>query len=161
MKWLSIGLSVALGLLLLVPSSVRAIATETPYHVTGTVLHIGNPVRIWVDDEGVRHVRGRLIMQALAGDFVGTRVANQSLNIEVSTGNGDGFGSFVETVEWQGLHGTFEGRLTIVSTGGSFVVTTEGHGTGDFEGMQNREVFSAAIGVPTFEGDGIVLNPHG
>ena len=101
----------------------------------------GPPGRIWVSD-GVQHTRDFPLSGPVWGDLNGTLSIIFNTNLNLTTGDGTAFGSFILAVEWNGLQGTFEGRSKAKYQ--SFLVTDGygvGHGTGDFEGMQIHLAF--------------------
>lgn len=121
---------------------------------------IGPPGRIWVSGDGVQHTRGFPLAGPVFGDLNGTLSIVFNTNLNLATGHGAAFGSFVLAVEWNGLIGTFEGRSEakyqnfLVSDGHGI-----GHGTGDFAGMQIELYFFNEGGrVPLI---GTILIPGG
>jgi hypothetical protein len=150
----------AIGVLLLVPTSaVQAKATQTPYEFTVTDVSVGVPEKVWVSN-GILHIRGQTVTTAITGDIVGTAITIRSVNVDLSTGSGEAWGTFARTVTWQGASGTFEGHFTAKITASSTIVKLVGQGGGDLDGLQNRDILtSAAPGV--FEGEGIILNTKG
>ena len=143
----------------LAAGGVQARATQTPYQFTVTDVEVGVPERVWVDG-GILHIREQPVKTSITGDIVGSAVTIRNVNLDLSTGDGSAWGTFVRSVTWQGLSGTFEGHFTAKITGSSTVVQLVGHGTEDFEGMQIRDVLTL-VAPDVFEGEGIILNSNG
>jgi hypothetical protein len=119
----------------------------------------GPPGRIWVSD-GVQHTRDFPLSGPVWGDLNGNLSIIFNTNLNLATGDGTAFGSFVLAVEWNGFQGTFEGRSKAKYQ--SFLVTNGygvGHGTGDFEGMQIQlSFFHEGDRVPLI---GTIIMPGG
>ncbi len=164
MRRVTIGLLVLIASLLLATTGVQAKATKTPFTHLAIVTAEGVPERMWMDEEGILHIRGLTVTFDQTGDMTGTSVVVANLNIDPSTGNGHMWGSrtFVGTWHspWGDLSGTFEGRFTGTLTAGALFGKRVSHGSGGFEGMKEKAtVYSIGPGVSWNEG--IILNPHG
>ncbi len=160
MKRAVIGMSVLVVSLLLATSGVQAKATKTPFTFTAADIALGEPEREWVDDEGILHVRNQAYQFVVSGDFDGTLSGLVNVNMDLATGDGDGFGTLLLAVTGGG--GTFEGRFTATFEGGAISGEFVGHGTGDFEGMKIMGTFAPAGPPPAgLNFEGIVLDPHG
>ena len=119
---------------------------------------IGPPGKIWVSD-GVQHIRDFPLAGPVWGDLNGTLTTSFNVNLNLTTGDGTAFGTFVLEVEWNGLTGTFEGRASGKYEGFRISGQGIGHGTGDFEGMQMQAYFfNTATGTALI---GTILIPHG
>ncbi len=153
-------LSVLAVTLVLAAPGVRAEATETAFAAEVTFDDPVDPGRIWVDEDGVTHVRGQIVTGSFTGgDISGTVSGVQHVNVD-ATGNGDVFGSFTIEGTWAGLSGTFSGRFSGEITGGPSAGEFVGQGSGGFQGMKIMGSFAdTAPGVLAL--DGIILNPHG
>jgi len=160
---------VLLAAVLLITGIVWAKATQTPIAGTETITVTGDPVRFWVDDEGITHYRGLPgEIDFTSGDLDGTGSFVVNVNLDPVTGNGDESGAATINVTWGELSGTFEGRLTAIFTAGISSGTVVYHGiSGDFQGMKMMMNYSlnTTTGPPgtswpvTY--DAIVLDPHG
>jgi hypothetical protein len=121
----------------------------------------------WVDDEGILHIRGRVITVNSAGEdaygvpLTGTGIIVQNFNIDLVNGIGDYNGSAQYEYNYGDLVGSFEGINTGMLTG----LVWEGeynypHGCGDFAGWKIRGTWVLLPGsVTTWEG--IFHIPHG
>lgn len=156
---LLLGVALAAGI-------VWAKATKTA--VSGTYeSEFGSPERMWIDDEGVLHVRRmptKLTFPAVGttGDLVGTGTGMVNVNLDLVTGTEDLQSFWIWNVSWGSLSGTFEGRLDLEAEEHIGYGTAVLHGTaGDFVGMKMLiDVRAYGIGKPV-EFEGIVLDPHG
>ena len=94
--------------------------------------------RTW-DSGPIRHVRNSYLAFSVTGDVNGTNHLVINSNTNIATGDGVMWSSIVLDLEWNGLHGTFEGKSQNQVTGGAVLNQTRTHfvgkGTGDFEGM--------------------------
>ena len=158
---------VLLAVVLLITGIVWAKATKTA--VTGITLVTPSeqePLREWIDDDGIWHVRGEVADYEFLGDLVGTGVGVVNLNLDLSTGNGDESGYSTSELTWGELSGTFEGHFSVTYTGWVGVGHGVYHGTGDFAGMKLMEDFTIDFTVtpePPYvvNFEGIILDPHG
>jgi hypothetical protein len=158
---------VLLAAVLLVTGIVWAKATKTA--VTGTTYVIPSeqePIREWIDGDGIWHVRGEVANYIHEGDLEGTGVGVVNLNLDFATGNGDESGYSTSEMTWGELNGTFEGRFSVTYTGWVGIGHGVYHGTGDFAGMKFMEDFVIDFTVTpdppyvvTF--NGTILDPHG
>ena len=152
--------AVAAALLLAAPG-VRAAAVQVSFTATTQILFRGVPEKAWTDDEGILHIRGRLVVHAVTGDVVGTTYSVQNLNIDPATGSGDGYGNASQHFTWNGLTGTFEGRWSATFSAGNVVVTGVGQGTGGFEGMKIAYTAQFPAGSAVGHTEGTILIPQG
>jgi len=159
---------VLLAAVLIITGIAWAKATKTA--VTGITLvtprEEHEPLREWIDDDGIWHVRGEVADYVHVGDLEGTGVGVVNLNLEVDpfTGNGDESGYSTSEMTWGELSGTFEGRFSVTYTGWVGVGHGVYHGTGDFAGMKLMEDFTVdlTVGPPyVVNFEGIILDPHG
>ncbi len=159
MRRIVAGFVAASILLIVATTGAHARATLTPYEFTVTDVESGRPDRVWISD-GILHIRGLPVKTVITGDIVGTADTIRNVNVDLSTGDAEAWGTFVRSVTWQGLSGTFEGHFTAKVIDGATVVRLVGHGSGAFDGMHHRDVLhSVEPGVN--EGGGIILDPHG
>ena len=157
---------VLLAAVLLITGIVWAEATKTSIAGTMTVTVSGDPVRYWVDDQGITHYRGLPAdYDFISGDLTGDGSSVVNVNID-PLGNGDESGAATIDVTWGELSGTFEGRLTATYTYGISIGTAVYHGVsgGDFEGM--KMMLSYLMDTTTDQPwlvtyDAIILDPHG
>jgi len=156
-----------IAVVLIITGIVWAKATKTA--VTGTTYVIPSgqePLREWIDEDGIWHVRGEVANYIHEGDLEGTGVGIVNLNLDFSTGDGDESGYSTSVMTWEGLSGTFEGSFNMLYTGWVGVGHGVYHGTGDFTGMKLMEDFIIDFTVtpePPFvvNYEGTILNPHG
>ncbi len=153
------GVLLALAALLLsavVGLQVRAASTQS-FTATATISPAGAPARLWVDEDGVTHVRGLLLTGTISGDISGTTNVLANSNVDLM-GNGDGFGSFNITTAQGGWQGHYSGTLT----NGVFAGDFAGQGTGSLQGMKILGTFAQTGPYSmTYDLRGTVLNPHG
>ena len=133
-------------------------------YVTPRVDHI--PLREWIDDDGIWHVRGEIADYLFVGDLEGVGIGVVNINLNLSTGNGDESGCSISELTWGELEGTFEGHFSVTYTGGMGVGHGVYHGTGDFAGMRLMEDFTINLLDPdappyVVNFEGIILDPHG
>lgn len=161
------GLSVllALGMLALGALPAQAKATKTSYTGVETVVSVGMPEKEWVSD-GILHVRGLILgtdfdVTIDGGTFSFSVEVAFGFNLDLATGDGNGFGTVRLDGTLGGLPGTFEGRFVAKFTGGVLSVQYVGHGSGGFEGMKimGAGTEDPAAGVTMHAG--IILDPHG
>lgn len=134
-------------------------ATKIDFEAEEALAPIGPPGKIWVSDDGVQHIRDFPVAGPVWGDLNGTLTVIANINLDLATGDGTAFGTFVLDVEWNGLIGTFEGRSQWKYDG--FLITNgqgSARGTGDFEGMHMQaNFFNEDGGTPLI---GTILIPH-
>ena len=156
-----------LASVLIITGIAWAKATKTT--VTGTTYVTPSeqpPLREWIDEDGIWHVRGEVSNYIYEGDLEGTGVGIVNLNLDFSTGDGDESGYSTSVMSWDGLGGTFEGSFNTIYTGWVGVGHGVYHGTGDFAGMKLMEDFVIDFTVtpdPPYVVifNGIILDPHG
>ncbi len=158
------GMALLVGVVL-TAGIVWAKATKTPVEGSASleVLDLG---KLWVDEEGVLHIRGMLLSIETHGALSGTGTVVGNLNIDLATGNGDQSFYVTETMTWETpwgetLTGTFEGR-----TSGTYASWLEEgravyHGSGDFAGMKFIHTFWGWYQSGSVDYEGIILDPHG
>ncbi len=156
MRKASIGLLILGGLLVLaaIGPQVRAASVQS-FAVTLTFTHIGSPQKVWIDDEGVTHIRGLPEAGTVSGDFSGTFTTMLNVNID-ATGNGDIFGSFTIS---PASGGTWAGRLNATLTAGMNAGGFVGQGSGALQGTKIMGSFTGR--VPVLAVHGTILDPHG
>lgn len=82
--------------------------------------------------------------------------------MDLASGDGTGFGTFVFDVSWNGLSGTFEGRFRGILTGGVFCGRFIGGGTAGFEGMRINGTFcETGPETDTYDSVATIVNPRG
>ena len=154
------------GLLITGPAEAKAKKTD----VTGTTYVTPSeeppPLKRWIDDDGILHIRGSVSEYVYEGDLVGIGRGLVNLDLDLSTGDGHESGYSTSELTWGDLSGTFAGLFEVTYTG--FVGIGHGvyHGTGDFAGMklfQDFTVFLDLIAGPPYEviTEGTILDPHG
>ncbi len=157
MRKASIGLFVLAGLLLLaaIGPPARAASTQS-VAVTFTFTSVGEPQRVWTDDQGVTHIRGQPLGGTISGDFGGTWTATLNFNVDAD-GNGDSFGSFTAS---PASGGTWAGRLSGTLTANIDAGSMVGQGSG---ALQGTKIMGSFMDVPpdTVVMQGIILDPHG
>jgi hypothetical protein len=156
----TIGLTLALG-------TAEAKSIEVPKHGQTTAVFDFGPATIWVDEQGVQHVRGALYYEEFVGEaggfpYTGAAVGVFNWNLDLQTYNGDGQARTTYTSHWGNLSGTTEGNVDLIITAGVFEGTWNwSQCTGDFEGMHMRGTIvgdlASAIGIV----DGIIHIPSG
>lgn len=149
---------------------VTAKATKTAFWaVEGQGEVLEPPEKVWVDDANILHMRGEVAQRPFVrGDFEGYAQFTMNLNLDLTTGEGVGWGDVtLHVTSWQGRHGTFQGHFNIKLPLGPDTGTRKeliAHGTGDMEGMKLVADFS---NLPTENGEermlleGTILDPHG
>ena len=165
-KTASIVLIISVSLLLTVTTTTGAQAKAThDLYWTARKTYEGVPERMWVRD-GILHVRnapGEYTIGDDGGDFTGTKVSSENVNMDLATGNGVAWGVSILTVtgsEW-GLTGTFEIRWTCKFIAGKLVSgNLIGHGSGGFEGWVLKCAFLPEVGG-VLSAEGFLLDPHG
>jgi hypothetical protein len=144
---------------------VRAQATKTPVEGLSLVEYVAAD-KIWVDEQGVMHFRGTLLLIEAQGALTGTGTVVGNMNMDYATGNGDGCFLITYNVSWEApwgetLTGTFEGHGSTTYTGwfeeGHGVL----HGSGDFAGMKFIQNWTGWWDAPPKPWQGIILDPHG
>ncbi|UCG59569.1 MAG: hypothetical protein JSU70_08640, partial [Phycisphaerales bacterium] len=130
---------------LLITSIVWAKATKEP--VAGTFGYAGDlsQAKIWIDDEGVTHLRHiPYSLWSTGGDLVVAESGVCNHNRNMATGDGDFWGEMTDvTVSWTKdgvtLTGTFRGRHSGITTSHMGDGTNNYQGTGgDFKGWKLR-----------------------
>lgn len=136
---------------------------RSPFAIDAVFFSAGAPAeREWVDDEGVAHVRQDQAPANVSGDFEGILIVFNNQNVDLSTGNGDIYGSFTFDVTWQGMSGTWEGRYSGTITGGFSSGEFVGQGSGGLAGTKIKGTFKQIDpGASVFELAGIILTPGG
>lgn len=141
-----------MGLLLVPAMPAQAAATKTSFSATA-VLTSGPPVRLWVDDDGVLHIRGQPFLGTITGDLTGFASGVNNINLDLATGSGDLHGSFTVGV----AQGTFSGRVSGTISG--FLSSGEFVGKSD-DGIKIMGTF--VEGPPgTLALTGVLLDPSG
>jgi hypothetical protein len=157
-------------LVLFAVTPVMAPATKTP--VSGSFLGSADPDvpgRVWTSEEGILQIRGAEGAGVTTGDIPGIMTFTLNAAIDMSTGEGRAWGTYVSTDDYGN---TFEGIWLVSVTG---YVNIEGigvgHGTGAYEGMLFKSSFWGVNlylgGLPPevpngvwFDFVGIILSPH-
>ena len=160
---------VLLATVLLITGIAWAKATKTPISGTQTLAVSGDPVRFWVDDEGIIHYRGLPgVMTFPSGDVTGRGSYVVNVNLDTVTGNGDESGTATLDLTWGDLSGIVEGRFSGIYTAGTSNGTGVYHGTGgDFVGMKMMwsYIIDGTTGPTGTVWDAtytaIILDPHG
>jgi hypothetical protein len=142
--------------LLVAGLAAPALARATTEEVTATMTLADFEVeREWVSGP-IGHVRGAAITWGLSGDLEGSVDLVHNNNLNLTTGQGTGFGSMTiatDDVTWEGR---YRGRYTDGLFAGTFVV----HGS-DGTVMRGTVAVTALAPIPVAELDGVILDPHG
>jgi hypothetical protein len=146
-----LGITLACGLAAFVGSA--AAATKTSVTFTDTVATVGAPERVWTSEDQVLHVRGQPETTTVAGDLTGTFQLVVNLNLDLTTGNGNLFGTFTLTTASGTWAGSFRADLTPTGASGTFV------GQGD-DGSKIMGSFTS-ISATSFLNQAVILDPHG
>lgn len=100
---------------------------------------IVDPGTVWVDEDGVLHIRGQVFSGApITGDLVGFDTHNVfNLDLDLATGNGKAYGTFHDEVTWvdRNISGVFAGTYVARIESGLLSGTYKGEGSGGFEGL--------------------------
>lgn len=152
---------------------IPVMATATTIPVSGSFLGSADPNApgvVWISEEGILQIRGAEGAGVTSGDIPGTMAFTLNAAIDLSTGEGRAWGTYVSS---DGYGNTFEGTWLVSVTG---YVNIEGisvgHGTGAYEGMLFQNSFWGANlylgGLPPevpngvwFDFDGTILSPKG
>lgn len=154
-------ITAALACLLLVGATAWAApATQTPVAgVWDNEVYGPPPERMWIDEDGIQHIRGYWGGFDVIGDLNGTAGGVFNLNLD-PLGNGDAAGTLVQEVEWDGLTGTFEGRFSVTYTNWWSEGQVVAHGTGDFEGMKLMVDFTGWLFLGVRDWNGVILDTN-
>jgi hypothetical protein len=117
--------------------------------------------RLWVDEDGVQHARGWIIPATVVDEGGGNQVSFIDWNIDLATGNGDFHGTVVRNWTVKGTTGTFEGRFDGTIEGFLFQGTVSSQGSGGFDGMKYKGVFTGVWGEGVVGETGVILDPKG
>ena len=99
------------------------------------------------------HARHEVDTSDVTGDLTGTLTLDDSVDIDLETGRGVVYGSFVLATDEVTWTGTFRGEITATGASGSFV----GQGS---DGSKLLGTFTS-IGPGVNLDEGVILNPHG
>ena len=146
-------LCLALGCALAAFAGSAVAATKTSVTFTDSVVSTGAPERVWTSDDQILHVRGQPQTTVVAGDLTGTIQLVVNLNLDLTTGNGELFGTFTLTTTTGTWAGSFRGELTATGASGTFV------GQGD-DGTKIMGSFTST-GPTSFLNEAVILDPHG
>ncbi|MBI1925232.1 hypothetical protein HYR99_13405 [Candidatus Poribacteria bacterium] len=152
-----------IGLMVSLQGTLLATATETPVSGSGTVnLTPIDPGESWDDDEGVRHVRNRVLKGTITGDIEGEFTLVLNANISLTTGNGDSHG----TITIVTADGTWEGSFSGVFVKNLHSAEFVCQGSGGLDGMKlhlTSQQFVPCVvpGSNCFNYEGSILDPHG
>jgi len=95
-KFRIIGVSLAsMAGLLLVSGVAWANPNKEPVWGEVVAFSAGESGKFWIDDDGVRHHRNRLVTIRIEGGIEGRLLVVENTNWDPSTGDGDNHGSFV------------------------------------------------------------------
>ena len=122
------------------------------------------PLRDWIDDDGIWHVRGAVADYEFVGDLTGDGIGVVNINLHPITGNGEESGCSISELTLGDVSGTFEGRFSVKYTGWVGIGNGVYHGTGGFAGMKLMQDFTIDLttGEPyAVNFEGIILDPHG
>ena len=152
------GLLVLGGLVLLAAAGpqVRAALVQS-FTATVTASSSGTPEKIWVDDEGMTHVREAPFTLTVSGDIVGTGTALVSTNFDAAD-NGDQHGSLTIS---PATGGTWAGHFEMTFIAGVGSGNIVAHGTGVLDGTMIRGNIMGLLRSDTAAIQGTIFNRDG
>lgn len=151
----------------LVAGTAQGNSLEVPFSINTTVELDLSQATIWVDDEGIQHVRGAVYYEVIGGEaggfpIGGNNVGQMNWNIDPVTGDGDAHAFSTLEGFWGNLIGTFSGVGDFLIAGGIYEATfTWSHGGGDFAGMRVVGSATGVFGATQNHSEGIVHLPQG
>ena len=134
----------------------------TVVDVSGEQFTVGiiDPGTIWVDDEGITHVRGLILEVSFTGDIQGSAIQGLNYNID-AFGNGDLHGTAVFVGTIFGDDASLGGRFAGDISGGVFSADSIGHGTIGGDQAHSRLTTTGVLGSGYATYEGTILFPHG
>ncbi len=154
MRSATIATFVLVGFVLFAVAPAQAKSSTTPFTAAGVFAPTGDPVRFWIDEDGVQHIRGQPNAGTLSGGLVGSLTFELNANIDPATGGGDLHGPFAMTTNM----GSFEGSFSGMITGGLASVEFVGQSR-DGAKIMGTTTEIAPMVPAVFEGT--ILSPHG
>jgi len=145
---------------LLVTGTASGAAIEMPVAGGQTTAGVLDPGRSWVDDEGILHVRGLILVVSFTGDIEGSAIQGLNYNID-PFGNGDLHGTAVFVGTVFGDEAALEGRFAGDISGGVFSADSIGHGTIGGAQAQSRLTTTGVLGSGVATYAGSILFPRG
>lgn len=136
--------SIVFALVITVLGVTTAIAKPTAIEVEAAecTVEIIEPGREWIDEDNIYHLRGRVTKNIKVSDYPlmnGTDIVEINLNVNMTDGSGDGFGSgaFYPDGEDDMFRGVWTGEFN------GFVLTGRvvSHGTGSLVPMKGEATF--------------------
>ena len=148
--------------MLMVTASAWAQAVTMPITAVGGPMTVLDPGRVWVDEDMIVHLRGRVFTYENTGDLTGTSTVTLNLNFHMITGDGDCSGTHTFVGTLFGVPGGHSGRFADSDMIG-FVFANEGVGQGFYGGARVRvkTVTSGVLFVPGSLISGTALFPNG
>ncbi len=145
---------------LLVTGTASGAATKVP--VSGGQITVGvlDPGTSWVDEEGITHVRGLILVVSFSGDIQGSAIQGLNYNID-PFGNGDLHGTAVFEGTVFGDDAMLSGRFAGDISGGVFSADSIGRGTIGGAKAQSRVTTTGVLGSGIATYTGTVLFPQG
>ena len=153
---------------LMLAAALLVLSVMTPAMASATKIPIKGSITAFLTAPGeVRITKGNIMIQRdteaegpASGDLSGTIHIKSNVNLNLNTGEGVSFGTFVFT----DAHGTFEGMWRVRYTDFiHFEGAAEGHGTDAYVGMLVKLSFKG-LNPPSLiniDYEGIVLSPKG
>jgi hypothetical protein len=152
---------------LLSAGSAGAGSLQVPTQGTTTGIMDLSSATIWIDDQGIQHVRGGIYYEEFVGEAGGFPVTGSGIgvfnwNLDLQTYNGDGQAKTVYEGTWGNLTGTWEGVADLTVTAGVYEGTWNwAHGGGDFAGMHERGTITGDLASFSAFVEGVIHLPHG
>ena len=155
-RGLGISVSAFVGVLLLATIGLPAhAATTTSFAATAVETPSGEPARMWLDEDGILHIRGLPVSGPVSGDLEGTISILANLNLDLATGSGDLFGSLTLETSVGTWDSHFSGTITGGLASGEFVGKSP-------DGRKIMGTFTERASEPgTVDFEGVILNPKG
>ena len=153
---------------LMIVSALLVLSVIAPAMASATKIPVKGSITAILTVPGeVRITEGNIMIQRdteaegpASGDLAGKIHISSNVNLNLNTGKGVAFGTFVFT----DAHGTFKGMWRVRYTGFvHFEGAAEGHGNGAYDGMLVKLSFKGLNppGVINIDYEGIVLSPKG
>jgi hypothetical protein len=122
---------------------------------------------VWIDDQGIQHVRGAIYHEEFIGEAGGIPATGSAVgvfdwNLDLQTYNGDAQAQTVYQTTWGNLAGTFEGIADVTVTAGVYTGTWNwSRGSGDLAGMHERGTITGDLASFSAVVEGVIHLPHG
>lgn len=136
-RWITIGI-LALIAMMLVVTPVAAQSTRIEFTAREFTCSEGPPGKIWFSEDGtILHIREQTRTGENISDeplATGTNSIVMNMDLDLLTGEGHAYGTF--SLDVSGVEGTWDGHWTLHIYPDGFWGTSNGHGTGDLDGMK-------------------------